>query len=215
MFTGIVEAVGTVLSRRPDRLTVAAPRAFGPAAVGESVCVDGVCLTVERRQGAGIVFRLLPETARVSTLGGLAKGSRVNLERALRAGSRLGGHLLLGHVDARGAITRRSFCRTRGTSFAHPPHGGYPGSVARLGAGGSVTLEIRVPEALAPLLVPKGPIAVDGVSLTLDGRTERDRVRVHLVSHTLESTTLGGKAEGSRVNLEVDLVAKYLRGMLS
>lgn len=191
MFTGIVEAVGTVLSRTADRLAVAAGRSFGPAVVGESVCVDGVCLTVEGRQGAGILFRLLPETARVTTLGDLGKGSRVNLERALRAGSRLGGHLLLGHVDAQGTVRGR----------------------AR--AGRALTLEIQVPEGIASLLVPKGPIAVDGVSLTLDSRMERGRIRVHLVSHTLKGTTLGEKAEGSRVNLEADLVAKYLRGMLS
>lgn len=191
MFTGIVEAVGTVLSRTADRLAVAPGRSLGPVALGESVCVDGVCLTVEGRRGARVLFRLLPETARVSTLGSLGKGARVNLERALRAGGQMGGHLLLGHVDARGTVTGR----------------------AR--AGPALSLEIRVPEGLAALLVPKGPIAVDGVSLTLDGRVERDRVRVHLVSHTLKSTTLGRKAEGSRVNLEVDLVAKYLRGMLS
>lgn len=191
MFTGIVENVGTVLSRRPDRLAVAAGRSFGPVAVGESICVDGVCLTVHRSRGARLEFRLLPETLRVSTLGELREGSRVNLERALRVGGRLGGHLLLGHVDARGLVT------------------------ARAPARGALTLEIRVPDGLASFLVPKGPIAVDGVSLTLDSRLERDRIRVHLVSHTLKSTTLGGKAEGSRVNLEADPVAKYLRGMLS
>ena len=205
MFTGIVETVGTVISCRPDRLAVAPGRSFGPVALGESICVDGVCLTVERlrleeaapgasahrRRGARLEFRLLPETLRVSTLGKLRKGSRVNLERALRLGGRLGGHLLLGHVDARGTVTGR----------------------AR--AGRSLTLEIRVPEGLASLLVPKGPVAVDGVSLTLDSRVERDRIRVHLVSHTLKATTLGQKAEGSRVNLEADPVAKYLRGMLS
>lgn len=191
MFTGIVETVGTVLSRRPDRLAVAPGRSFGRVAAGESICVDGVCLTVERRRGAGLEFRLLPETLRVSTLGGLRAGAQVNLERALRAGGRLGGHLLLGHVDARGTVTGR----------------------AR--AGRSLTLEIRAPQGLVSLLVPKGPVAVDGVSLTLDSRVERDRIRVHLVSHTLKSTTLGGKAEGSRVNLEADPVAKYLRAMLS
>lgn len=205
MFTGIVETVGTVLSRRPDRIAVAPGRPFGPVALGESICVDGVCLTVDRlrpeeaspgasahrRRGAGLEFRLLPETLRVSTLGELREGGRVNLERAVRLGSRLGGHLLLGHVDARGTVTGR----------------------AR--AGRALTLEIQVPEGLATLLVPKGPIAVDGVSLTLDARVRRDRIRVHLISHTLKSTTLGRKAEGSRVNLEADLVAKYLRGMLS
>lgn len=191
MFTGIVETVGTVLSHRPDRLAIMPGRVFGPAAVGESLCVDGVCLTVERCQGKGLVFRLLPETLRASALKDLREGSRVNLERALRLGGRMGGHLLLGHVDARGTVTER------------------------VQAGGALTLEIRVPQSLASLLVPKGPIAVDGVSLTLDSRVERDRIRVHLVSHTLRSTTLGEKAEGSQVNLEADLVAKYLRGMLS
>lgn len=191
MFTGIVESVGTVLERAADRLAIAPGRSFGSVETGESICVDGVCLTVEGRRGRRILFRLLPETLRVSTLGELRRGNRVNLERAVRVGGRLGGHLLLGHVDARGTVTRRA------------------------GRGPSFTLEIRVPEALASLLVPKGPIAVDGVSLTLDSRVERHRIRVHLVSHTLKATTLGEKTEGSRVNLEADPVAKYLRGMLS
>lgn len=191
MFTGIVETVGKVVARGPDRLTVSAGRSLGEVRAGESVCVDGVCLTAEGRGRGRVEFRLLPETLRVSTLGDLREGSRVNLERSLRVGDRLGGHLLLGHVDARGVVVRR----TRD--------------------GAALTLEIRVPEGLAPFLAPKGPVAVDGVSLTLDGRVGRDRFRVHLVSHTLKATTLGEKPEGSRVNLEVDLVAKYLRGMLS
>ena len=191
MFTGIVEAVGTVLTRGRDRITIDVGRSFGSAAPGESICVNGVCLTVERSAAGRLNFRLLPETVRVSTLGELTEGSRVNLERSLRAGSRLGGHLLLGHVDARGTVVGRSR------------------------AAGSKTLEIRVPEPLAALLVPKGPIAVDGVSLTLDEWVGRDRIRVHLVPHTLRATILGERAEGNRVNLEVDLVAKYLRGMLS
>ncbi len=152
--------------------------------------MDGVCLTVDRLEGKELQFRLLPETLRVTTLGSLKAGGRVNLERSLRVGGRVGGHLLLGHVDGRGRI------------------------VSRRRAGDSVTLEISLPVPLAALLVPKGPVAVDGVSLTLDSRIGRGRFSVHLVSHTLSATTLDGKKPGGAVNLELDPVAKYLRGML-
>jgi riboflavin synthase alpha subunit len=167
--------------------------------IGESVSVDGVCLTVARVAGKKISFQLLPETIRVSTLGDLKVGDPVNLERSLRIGDRLGGHLMLGHVDGRGRIRSRT---KRGNSW---------------------TLEIEIPESIGSFLIPKGPIGVDGVSLTLDpsapgatgaGPLLKDRIRVHLIPHTARVTTLGRKAVGSRVNLEVDPIAKYLRRML-
>lgn len=190
MFTGIVETTGEVRSRRPDLLSVLPVRPLKEIAVGESVSVDGVCLTVDRVRKGEVAFRLLPETLRATTLGLLKPGRRVNLERSLRAGRRVGGHLLLGHVDGRGKI------------------------LSRRREGNTLTLEISLPAGLAGLLVPKGPVAVDGVSLTLDPKLGRNRFSVHLIAHTLSATALGGKREGDRVNLEIDLVAKYLRGML-
>ena len=186
MFTGIIETTGTVVSLRRDRLVISPHAPFKGLTAGESISVDGVCLTVERLAAQEVTFRLLPETARVSTVGSLRAGDRVNLERSLRVGDRLGGHLLLGHVDGQGSI------------------------VARTAKGTSLTLTIRIPDDLGPYVVPKGPIGVDGISLTLDATVKRQRIQVHLVAHTLKSSGLGKKPVGSRVNLEVDLIAKYL-----
>lgn len=188
-----------MLGRRGGRLAIKRPRTFRSLRIGESVAVDGVCLTVDALEGQAAVFRLLPETLRASTLGGRRAGEAVNLERALRFGDRLGGHLLLGHVDARGRI------------------------VGRLRRGRSLTLELRAPAFLRPFLVPKGPIAVDGVSLTLDsairpvsaGGAPDLLVRVHLIRYTTTVTTLGEKRIGEEVNLEADPVAKILHRVLS
>ena len=190
MVTGIVETQALVSSRWRDRLILLPRNPLKGLAVGESVSVSGVCLTVERIVPPRIHFRLLPETTRISTLGVLRMGDQVNLERALRVGSRLGGHLLLGHVDGQGRVVSRSEKK------------------------GTVTLGIEAPIALKGFFVPKGPIGVDGVSLTLGPQIEGRRVQVHLVSHTLVVTTLGKKRVGDSVNLEVDLVAKYLWRML-
>ncbi len=198
MFTGIIEASGTVRSRSVGGLSLRSQPRLKGVVVGESIAVDGVCLTVDRVNGEEMAFRLLPETLRTTTLGFLKAGGRVTLERSLQAGRRVGGHLLLGHVDGRGKILSRQ--RVRDT----------------------VTLGISLPAALASLLVPKGPIAVDGVSLTVDLPVPGTRkvpgtdVRfsVHLIRHTLSATALDEKRQGEEVNLEMDLVAKYLRGML-
>lgn len=190
MFTGIVETSGTVVSCGRGPLAILPKRPLRGLTVGESVSVDGVCLTVDRITGGKITFRLLPETIRVSTLGSRRVGDPVNLERSLRVGDRLGGHLMLGHVDGQGTIRSRSK------------------------KGNSWTLEIQIPESIDSLLVPKGPIGIDGVSITLDPQRTKNRIWVHLVPHTAQVTTLGKKPVGSRVNLEVDLIVKYLRGML-
>ena len=185
--------MGKVSRRQGNRMSVIPQQPIKRLEVGESVAVNGVCLTVDRTEGQEIQFRLLPETLQVSTLGKIEIGQTVNLERSLRLGSRLGGHLLLGHVDGVGKVTKR------------------------FSSKGSVTLEVEIPLRLTPFLVSKGPIALDGVSLTL-GRMPATliggRIQVHLVSHTLEATTLGGIAAGGELNVEVDLIAKYLRGML-
>ncbi len=190
MFTGIIETTGKVVACRSGRLSIRPARSLRDLSVGESVSVDGVCLTVDQSAGSELTFRLLPETVRVTTLGRLRPGDRVNLERALRVGDRLGGHLLLGHVDGQGTILHRTK------------------------KGGASTLEIQIPPSFIPCLVPKGPIALDGVSLTLDPAVESKRISVHLIPHTARVTALGGKPVGARVNIELDLIAKYLRGVL-
>ena len=190
MFTGIVGVKGEVISRSPGRLVVKPRKMFKDLREGESVSVDGVCLTVDRQSPSGIRFRLLPETLRATTMGSLKPGSSVNLERSLRLGDRLGGHLLLGHVDGQGTVLHRRR------------------------EGKSQTLDIEVPSGLAHALVPKGPVGIDGVSLTLGPEIFGNRVRVHLIPFTLSATSLGVKPVGSRVNVEVDLIAKYLWRML-
>ena len=190
MFTGIVETLGKVTAAGSGRLVVRPSHPLKGLSIGESILVDGVCLTVDRLTGAGISFQLLPETVRVSTLGTLRVGDPVNLERAMKLGGRLGGHLMLGHVDGQGTV------------------------VAKSKKGNSWTLEVEIPSSLAAGLVPKGPIALDGVSLTLDPKIQNRRIKVHLIPHTAKATTLGSKPVGDRLNIELDLVAKYLRAML-
>ena len=190
MFTGIVETSGKIVVRGKNRLSVVPEKSFAAIKIGESVAVDGVCLTVDQVDGKRISFRLLPETLRASTLSALQVGDRVNLERSLKLGDRLGGHLLLGHVDGQGVIRGRS------------------------GKGSSLELTIQIPKNLLPFVVPKGPIGVDGVSLTLGPTISKNCIQIFLVDHTLAVTTLGTKRVGSGVNLEADLIAKYLHAVL-
>ena len=190
MFTGIIETIGEVLVRRAGLLKIRPGRPLKGLAKGESIALNGVCLTLDRSRKGDLEFRLLPETLRTTTLWLLKLGGRVNLERSLRAGSRVGGHLVLGHVDGKGKVAVRRKVKD------------------------TVTLEISLPPSLGALLVPKGPITVDGVSLTVDLPGPVTRFSVHLIRHTLSSTTLAGKRPGDEVNLEIDPVAKTLRGML-
>ena len=190
MFTGIIEALGIVAGRGLRQLVIRPARPFKRLSAGESISVNGVCLTLERPSREKMTFRLLPETLRVSTLGKLRVGDPVNLERALRVGDPLGGHLMLGHVDGQGTIVARSM------------------------KGNTQTLEIQIPRQMDSYLVPKGPIGLDGVSLTLDPKIRKGRIKVHLIPHTAKGTTLGRKPVRERVNIELDLIAKYLRGML-
>jgi riboflavin synthase len=173
MFSGIVETTGRVTGRGAGGLVLAPKKPLAGLKVGESVAVDGVCLTLDSQKAGRLAFRLLPETCRVTTLGSLRAGALVNLERSLRLGARVSGHLMLGHVDAVGTLSGRR--RRKGT----------------------LTLEIRIPRELSDCLVPKGPIGVDGVSLTLDAKIEAGRFRVHLIRHTLAVTTLSLKGLGS------------------
>jgi riboflavin synthase len=188
MFTGLVEALGSVRDVRPEgagrELTVGVD--FAPElTVGESVAINGACLTVVARDSETCRFQLGPETLARTNLGSLRVGDRVNLERSLRLGDRLGGHLVQGHVDGVGTVAER------------------------LPEGDWVTVWFRCPPELAVQMVPKGSVAVDGVSLTLVD-VQSDRFSVALIPHTLSMTTLGFKGPGEAVNLETDLLAKYV-----
>lgn len=187
MFTGIVEDVGRVAGRQGARLRVAARDVLAEGSeIGQSVAVNGVCLTVVERRADELGFDLGPETLERSALGDLAPGDPVNLERALRLGGFVGGHLVQGHVDGVGVIAR----------------------LEREGETARVAIQWRDP-ALAGLLILKGSVAVDGVSLTV-ARLDRDAFEVMLIPHTLTHTTLGAAGPGRRVNLEMDMIGKYV-----
>jgi riboflavin synthase alpha subunit len=195
MFTGIVEALGRVVEAarqgRGLRLKLRVPAAVAEdLGEGDSVAVSGVCLTVVERAGERLGFDLSDETLAVTTLGELEVDEPVNVERPLRLGTRLGGHLVLGHVDGTGRITRVA-----------------PEALGR-------RVDIEVPPTLRQLLIPKGSVAVDGVSLTVAAIGAAE-FSVALIPHTLEATTLGRRGVGSRVNLEMDVLGKYVRALLS
>ena len=188
MFTGIVEERGRVRSVE-GRLEVEAMTVTADTSIGDSIAVNGVCLTVAGRDEQGLAFDLAEETLERSTLGALATGDPVNLERPVTLLSRLGGHLVQGHVDGVGIV--------EGIEKAE----------------GGQTVRFSIPHSLRPYVVEKGSIAVDGVSLTVaavDGST----FTVALVPHTLAATTLGSVSAGDRVNLEVDVLAKYVESLL-
>jgi riboflavin synthase len=193
MFTGIIEATGTIREFRRKgegaQAVIAAGGMTKELRVGDSIAVDGACLTVAALRGNAFTCDLSEETLARTTLGALRAGSQVNLERPMRLGDRLGGHLVTGHVDAVGRIAGRS------------PQGG--GEFVRF----------RFPRSLGPFLVMKGSIAVDGISLTVAELT-RDTFGVALIPHTLRCTTLGGKRVGDPVNLEGDLLGKYVARLL-
>ena len=190
MFTGIIETVGTVaaIERRGDLalLAVDAPAIAAGVRVGDSVAVNGGCLTVTAEAGGRFAFEAVRETLEKTALGGLAVGSRVNLERALRADSRLDGHIVQGHVDGTGRV--RALER----------------------AGDDVRLFVDCEPELLECLVEKGSVAIDGVSLTVVGVSAAG-FDVALVPHTLAVTTLGDLRPGHRVNLEVDVLGKYVK----
>jgi riboflavin synthase len=182
MFTGIVQAVGRIVRTRPFEVDAGALDLAG-VSVGDSICVQGVCLTVTAKTARGFAADVSEETLRVTA--GLDRPGPVNLEKSLALGGALGGHLVTGHVDAVGEVVSRD-----GTVFG-----------------------FRAPPALAKYIARKGSICVDGVSLTVN-RVEGDVFEVNLIPHTLEVTTLARLAPGVRVNLEVDLVARYVERML-
>jgi riboflavin synthase len=188
MFTGIVEEVGSVKGASLNRLAINACKVLEGTRVGDSIAVNGVCLTVTSLDKNSFDVDIMPETLRCSNLGKLHYGDSVNLERALALGGRLGGHLVLGHVEATGEIVEIR-----------------PEETARL-------VKISAPVVIMPYVVNKGFIAVDGVSLTVVSRDNLS-FAVSLVSYTLEHTTLGNRRAGDMVNLESDIIAKYVEGL--
>jgi riboflavin synthase len=210
MFTGIVEGTGTVaaLAVAGDaggaRLAVQAPWLAGQLALGESVAVNGCCVTVAEPTAAGFTADLVAETLRRTALGGLQAGARVNLERPLPLGGRLGGHLVQGHVDGVAKVLDRTPIGPEGSG---EPQGGAP-----VNRGEEVRIEL--PPDLERYVVEKGSIAVDGVSLTVAG-VGPGWFAVALVPHTLEVTTLGERRPGDPLQLEVDVVAKYVERLVA
>jgi riboflavin synthase len=194
VFTGIVRELGTVAAVDSVggglRLSVRAPATGASEEIGASVAVGGVCLTVTGRGDGVLAFDAVPETLARTTLGTLRTGDRVNVEPALRAGEPLGGHIVQGHVDARGRVR----------------------SVEPEGEGVRVTVE--APPDLLRLCVEKGSIALDGVSLTVAALDE-ETFAVALIPHTLAVTTLGGLRPGDEVNLEADVLAKHVERLLA
>jgi riboflavin synthase len=193
VFTGIVEELGAVeaVERQSDavRLTVRAATVLEDAGAGDSIAVNGCCLTVAERTDATWTADVMAETLAKTGLGSLVAGDRVNLERAVTAGTRLGGHLVQGHVDAVGQVVRRE-----------------PGEHWDV-------VTISMPADLAPYLVDKGSITVDGVSLTVVEAGD-DAFTVSLIPETLRRTTLGFREPGAVVNLEVDVIGKYVARQL-
>jgi riboflavin synthase len=197
VFTGIVEERGTVqeLALQPPgaRLVIECREVATDSWPGASVCVNGVCLTVVERGAGTLAFDLAPETLGRSTLGTLSSGDRVNLERPVTLATRMGGHLVQGHVDGVGTVA----------------------DVETFDGGGAV-MTVRFPDGprgMDRYVVEKGSIAVDGVSLTVSQLLD-DSFAIALVPHTLEVTTLGVRKRGDPVNLEVDVMAKYVEGLL-
>jgi riboflavin synthase len=193
MFTGLIETVGTVTSidRRGSaaRLVVAAPLPAGEVALGDSIAVNGICLTVVGREGGAFSFDVSPETLDRGGFRNLRGGSHVNLERALRLGDRLGGHIVTGHVDCAAQVTERREI------------------------SGNIVFFFRVPAEFSRYLVAKGSVAIDGISLTVNSVTG-DAFSVNIIPHTAVQTTLQGKKPGDEVNIETDILAKYVERLL-
>lgn len=201
MFTGIIEELGEIVAIVPSgdgaRLTVRAPRAVADAVHGESISVSGVCLTVVGSTSTTFDADVMKQTLDVTALGELAPGSAVNIEKAMRADGRLGGHIVQGHVDGTGQVLEVR-----------------PGDQWRV-------LRVSVPAALAPVIVDKGSITLDGTSLTVSAVSAADVAddehwfEVSLIPETLTATTLGEFTPGRRVNIETDVLARHVERLLA
>ena len=189
MFTGIITDIGELVDRREGRFAIRCSYKAEGIAIGASIACDGACLTATEvaAAGSGCVFKVdvSNETLSRTTLGEWRPGQRINLERALRAGDELGGHIVAGHVDGVGRI------------------------VDMRADGSSQRFTVEAPTGLAGYLAPKGSVALDGISLTVN-EVEKNRFGINIVPHTLTHTTLGAKKPGDRVNLEADVFARYV-----
>lgn len=190
MFTGIIQELGTVVRAKRAkglvRLTVSAPKIASTVGRLESVAVNGVCVSVVNVRHGTLTFEVVRETQQLTTLGALRAGHRVNLEPSLAVTDRLNGHFVFGHVDGMGTVLKRRQL------------------------AGELVLDIKVTPSLRKFLVPKGPVAVDGVSLTVGRTPGPSAFTVHLIPETLRQTTLASRAAGDRVNLELDYLAKLV-----
>ena len=189
MFTGIVEEVGSVVSISSKGMAVRAERVMSDLKLGDSIAINGACLTAVSLSDSGFSVDLSPETMRRTSLGDLAAGGAVNLERALSASDRMGGHIVQGHVDGTGRITS-----TRED-------------------GDSIILRVRAPKRMMPYIVEKGFIAVDGISLTVV-KVGTSSFTLSVIPYTLRNTNLETLSIGARVNLEADILAKYVENLL-
>jgi riboflavin synthase len=185
MFTGIIEEVGTVRAARPGKLTIAASKVLEDTKKGDSIAINGACLTVTEISPDSFSVDVMPETLRRTNLGALRPGDGVNLERPLAVGGRMGGHFVQGHIDGTGKV------------------------LSAIREGEALLLRFEAPQDIMRYVVEKGFIAVDGVSLTV---VEYDATsfKVSLVAYTIENTILGRRRPGDMVNLEVDIIAKYV-----
>ncbi|HEX9020087.1 MAG TPA: riboflavin synthase [Nitrospirota bacterium] len=194
MFTGIVEEMGSVKALRREagaaRLTVSASTVLGGTALGDSICVNGVCLTVVGMGTSEFSADVAVETLKVTNLGELKVGARVNLERALQLSARIGGHLVSGHVDAAGRIREK---RPEGNGWR---------------------IFFDAPDSVLRYVIKKGSIAIDGISLTV-ADVDKAGFSIAMIPHTAELTTLGFKSGGDSVNLEADIIGKYVERLLA
>jgi len=194
MFTGIIEGLGAIAAIRPSgqgrRLTVDADFELSGSKIGDSISVSGACLTAVRIAGRRFDADVSPETTAKTTFGAARVGERVNLERAMRLSDRIDGHLVSGHIDGPGVIESRE------------------------AVGNVLVVTISVPEELARFMIVKGSVAVDGISLTIN-TLEPGRFSVCIIPHTAGLTTVGFKPKGERVNIEADMIGKYVERFLS
>lgn len=190
MFTGIIEETGTILSAGNGKIRIAAQKVLDGTKTGDSIAVNGVCLTVTEMTSCGFTADVMPETLSRSNLGSLKKGSSVNLERAMAADGRFGGHFVSGHIDGTGTILKMQ------------------------NDGNAVWVYISAPRPILNLIIEKGSVAIDGISLTV-AKIDEKEFAVSVIPHTGEETTLLNKKPGDIVNLENDVVGKYVQKLMS